>query len=312
MSLFRDGLDGIWIDAAARLDIPLVRGGDAYVHWDGRRLHIAADEDLDADDTVAQLLFHEICHLQVQGPGARRLWDWGLDNTNDDDAVNEAAAVRVQAHLAGMWGLRGVLFPTTVVRDFFEALPDDAMLPADDDSVRLAKMALARFAKDPARPIVYEALEATHALVGGARHRRTGLPLGLRGHRCGDCVFRSPGGQCRQVAPRRVTVAVDEPACTRWEGALDCLECGACCRSAFDLVPVGPRERAARMHPELLVKDGSMLSIRRRGDRCAALDGKDGGPFHCTIYEERPTTCRHFERAGRNCLEARRRVGLSV
>ncbi len=308
----RRDLDGIWIEAADQLGIVVVRGGDAYVHWDGRRLHIADDEHLDEDDTVAQLVFHEICHWQVQGTASRELPDWGLDNTHDRDAVNEAAAVRVQAHLAGLWGLRGVLFPTTVVRDFFEALPDDALLPADDDSARLARLALVRVAQQPVRAVVYEALEATRARVDPARHRRTGLPLGRAGHTCGDCAFRSPGGRCRQAAPRRVTVAEREPACTRWEAALDCLACGACCRSAFDLVPVGPRERAAKTHPELLVKDGSLLTIRRRGDRCAALDGPAGGPWRCTIYDDRPTTCRHFERSGQHCLEARRRVGLSV
>src|SRR5262245_12386231 len=110
-------LDRIWIDAAARLGIAVRRTGrsqgdvDAYVHYDGRTLHLAADAELDADDTVAQLVFHELCHALVQGPAAFRAPDWGLDNTSDRDAERERAAVRLQAHLAGLHGLRGMFFP---------------------------------------------------------------------------------------------------------------------------------------------------------------------------------------------------------
>src|SRR5262245_25451516 len=103
-------LDRTWIDAAARLGIAVHRGGDAYVHFDGSDLHIADDSALDPDDTIAQLVFHELCHALVQGPAHRHVPDWGLDNTSDRDALRERAAVRLQAHLAGLHGLRAVLF----------------------------------------------------------------------------------------------------------------------------------------------------------------------------------------------------------
>jgi Fe-S-cluster containining protein len=72
------------------------------------------------------------------------------------------------------------------------------------------------------------------------------------------------------------------------------------------------------------VRQGHRWSLLRAGDRCAALE--DGPPpdhdgnaapiagaraYHCRIYEDRPRTCREFERGGRHCLTARRRVGLS-
>jgi hypothetical protein len=60
-----------------------------------------------------------------------------------------------------------------------------------------------------------------------------------------------------------------------------------------------------------VVRDGDALLLRRAGDRCAALAGPDGGPFGCTVYEDRPRPCRDFVAGGRHCLEARRRVGLS-
>ena len=80
-------LDGIWIEAAAELNVPVVRGGDAYVHWDGRALRIAGDEHLDDDDTVAQLVLHELCHFITQGESSREIPDWGLDNTSDRDTA---------------------------------------------------------------------------------------------------------------------------------------------------------------------------------------------------------------------------------
>ncbi|MSP59370.1 MAG: YkgJ family cysteine cluster protein [Myxococcales bacterium] len=292
-----------------------MRGGDAYVHWDGATLHVADDEHLDPDDTVAQLVLHEICHALVEGPVAMRLPDWGLDNASGRDVAHEAAAVRLQAHLTGAFGLRGTLFPTTEVRALFEALPADSFVPVplDDgaESVPMARVAALRAASDPFHPVLREALAATAALAARPVHPISGLPLGPAGATCGGCTWRTPGGFCRQ-APRRHRVArEDEPACARFEGALDCLTCGACCRSAYDSVTVGPRDPVLRRHPSLVTHRGNYLELRREGDRCAALTGPIGGPFTCTIYDDRPRCCRDFENGGRHCLEARRRVGLT-
>ena len=310
----RRDFDGIWIAAAERLCVPVVRGeraDDPYVHWDGQKLHIAADEHLDDDDTVAQLVLHELCHSLVQGPEAMWLADWGLDNTTDRDEVRERAAVRLQAHLLGAYGLRGVLYPTTVVRAFFEGLGDDALFPAEDESSRLARSAAVRAAQVPMRDVLQEALEATAVAAGFARHRKSGFPLAGGEKTCGSCAARSATGLCRQ-ADKRVFVRESDAACTRFEGPLDCLACGACCRSAYDLVPVRARDRVVKKHPDLVLRrDDKYLQLRRTGDRCAALAGPAGGPFSCTIYEDRPRTCSDFEQGGRHCMDARRRVGLS-
>ncbi|HTM20170.1 MAG TPA: hypothetical protein VL172_06680, partial [Kofleriaceae bacterium] len=60
------------------------------------------------------------------------------------------------------------------------------------------------------------------------------------------------------------------------------------------------------------VDRGEYLELRRSGDRCAALTGDLATRFHCTIYADRPQTCRDFELGGDHCLTARRRVGLSL
>ena len=293
-------LDGVWLDAAARLGIPVARGGDAYVHWDGQVLHIADDAELDADDTVAQLILHEICHAIVQNTRAP---DWNLDNTSGRDAERELSAVRLEAHLTGAWGLRGVLFPTTPERAFFFGLGPDAI-----GSDSLARSACARAAGEPWREVLRDALAQTAALIAAPAHRATGAPLVTDGRTCGGCAWRTSGGTCRVGGKR---VAASATACTRWESGLDCQRCAACCRHAYDSVTVTRRDAVIRRHPELVVDRGSYLELRREGDHCGALTGSPGGPFACTIYEDRPRPCRDFELGGRHCLTARRRVGLS-
>ena len=302
--------DGIWIECAARLGLPVERGGDAYVHFDGRALRIAGDADLDEDDSLAQLILHEICHWLVEGPGARHAADWGLDNTTDGDRERELAAVRLQAHLAGAHGLRGALFPTTIVRAFYQSLGADALGHAGaSPSTALARAAAERAAKKPFAPALDEALAATARALGVALHRRSGHALAADGRACGDCAWRTESGFCRQ-ASSRFAVATDEPACVRHEPALDCGDCAACCRGAFDSVTVSPRDLVRRARPDLVVERGSYRELARAGDRCAALYGS--GPYNCSIYEERPRTCRDFEIGGRHCLTARKRLGLTI
>jgi hypothetical protein len=135
----------------------------------------------------------------------------------------------------------------------------------------------------------------------------------VAGHSCGDCAWRDGRGRCIAVNRR---VAADAAACVRWEPAaeLDCLTCGACCREAYHAVDVGPREPVIKRHPQLIVVDGARHGLRREGDRCAALAGGHAPDerYRCTIYDDRPRTCRDFTLASANCLDARRRVGLSL
>ena len=75
-------------------------------------------------------------------------------------------------------------------------------------------------------------------------------------------------------------------------------------------------EPAVAGHPELFTEQDGRIVLRRvgpGGERCAALRGelKEGVPYTCVIYEERPQTCRDFTLGSAHCLTARRRVGLS-
>ena len=104
-------------------------------------------------------------------------------------------------------------------------------------------------------------------------------------------------------------------ACARWEPPVDCQLCGACCREAYHSVTVSVRDPVVWKEPALIVREGHRFEIRREGERCAAL--KVGAPgatprYACTIYDNRPSPCREFAAGGRHCLDARRRVGLSV
>jgi hypothetical protein len=148
----------------------------------------------------------------------------------------------------------------------------------------------------------------------------TGLPGStVAGRTCGGCAFRGRGGRCRQAG---MQVRPGWAACERWEPELDCQECGACCRAAYDCVQVSRRDPVRRTHPELVVRRGPFLELQRQGDRCAALHGgrseqtADGtrtlARWSCAIYDDRPRSCREFERGGAHCLTARRRVGLTL
>lgn len=137
------------------------------------------------------------------------------------------------------------------------------------------------------------------------------------GHRCDDCAwgFASRGRwRCRH-APR-IGLNAKDPACTRHEpvGELDCQTCGACCREAYHSVEVSPRDPVNRAHPDLIVIETTHRKLRRAGERCIALMGGEtpGARFSCAIYADRPRTCREFTRGSEHCLDARRRVGLSL
>ena len=64
-------LTPLWTKAAEALGMQVVRSHDAYASWDGRgTLTIGCDETLDENDTVAQLIFHEICHALLEAIAA--------------------------------------------------------------------------------------------------------------------------------------------------------------------------------------------------------------------------------------------------
>ena len=330
---YADPLDAIWIATARRIGLAIERGDDVYASTDGRRtLRIGAPPTLDPDDSLAQMIFHELCHSLVEGSESFARPDWGLDNTGARDELREHACLRLQAHLAGRHGLRGFLAPTTDYRAYWDRLPDDPLAPRRDPAVVAAVLGAQRAERPPWAPHLGAALAATAQVVhsaaaltddqaslfAAARPAPAPHPSGLppwgpqAERRCGTCAWRTAAGVCRQAGG--AAVAADWDGCSRWEAALDCQDCGACCRAAYHSVTVDPQDPVVRLHASYVEDRGSYLEIRRHGDRCAALEG--GGspaePYACAIYLGRPETCRDFELGGENCLIARRRVGLSL
>lgn len=343
---YEDPLSRVWLACAARVGYRIVRTADAYAATDGRQtLLIADDSALDADDSLAQMILHELCHALVEGEGGERQPDWGLDNVTGRDTWREHACLRLQAYLAGSVGLRGFFAPTTDFRTrFWNALPADPLTAAIEQGGRLERSCVAARlgAWRASQPRWREALRqafAASARIADAVQSSEVADVGLpslwntvsprpplhaaghapvadyhSGHGCADCAwsFTARGHQRCRHAPA-VRLPKDAPACTAWEPMveLQCQRCAACCREAYDAVEVQPREVVLKRHPALVVDAGSHFKLKRDGDRCAALEGSDG-QYGCSIYGDRPRTCRDFTRGSENCLAARRKVGLSL
>lgn len=334
---YEDPLDRVWRGAAARVGFRVARTPDVYASTDGKgTILVGTPDTLDADDSLAQMIFHEMCHALVEGPGAIEKLDWGLDNQSERDRDREHACLRLQAALSAPYGLRRFFAPTTDYREFWDALPDEPFVPGREASSVAARRGLDWSRRKPWAPHLAEALAATAAIVREASRwpaPADGMqplydvleppsephPGGFRARpgtraaseTCATCAWHRKG----RCLATRARVADATPACSTWEppAGVDCQTCGACCREAYHSVTIPPRSALVRLHPSLIVHQGSYIEIRRDGDRCAALGGghTPDEPYACAVYDDRPKPCRDFERLGANCLEARRRVGLS-
>lgn len=169
LSRYRDPLDLIWLATAQRLGITVRRDPEVFSSSDGHGLlRLSTPEHLDPDDTLAQLIFHELCHWMTNGVESISKEDWGFPVGDDLDA-REHAALRLQAALAQRHGLRGMFGPTGGFRAYYDSIPDDPLAPLDKgererEVVELARQALARADQPPFAPLVAEALAATRAL----------------------------------------------------------------------------------------------------------------------------------------------------
>ncbi|HEY0961156.1 MAG TPA: YkgJ family cysteine cluster protein [Pseudomonadales bacterium] len=216
----QDAADAIWLHAAHELGISVVRSADAYASWDGSgTLTLASAEYLDADDCLAQMIFHELCHLLVSGEQARHQPDWGLDNTSPKDLVYEYATNRLQAALAQGYGLRTFMAVTTMWRPYYDALPRDPLAAGGDAAIPLARAGMQRARHEPYRAVLHAALCATATLAdilrpSAAPDELWALthgehPAGFRLHhdtarRCSDCAWAVPRRgkiECRQTRP---------------------------------------------------------------------------------------------------------------
>lgn len=94
---------------------------------------------------------------------------------------------------------------------------------------------------------------------------------------------------------------------------LDCLTCGACCRTGHDgriLVPAADLVRWKRIGRDDLVAQiqpghfGELAFATRVDGSCVHLGIADRSNA-CSIYDVRGTTCREFEKGSDQCLEFR-------
>ncbi|MBL8769372.1 MAG: hypothetical protein JNL94_18515 [Planctomycetes bacterium] len=168
--VYEDPLDRIWTATAERIGFRIVRGSDVYASYDGAgTLTIGTPETLDADDCLAQMIFHECCHALVQGRDALRSVDFGLDNRTGRDDEREHACLVTQAILASRHGLREFLAPTTDYRAFWNGLGDDPRAGCTPTVGTLVAAALRAAALPPFAPHLEDALAATAAIVRLAR-----------------------------------------------------------------------------------------------------------------------------------------------
>ena len=154
------------VATAARLGMRVERSGEVYASWDGRgTLTLSESAHFDPDDSLAQLILHEICHALVEGPERWPVPDWGLDNLADADWLREHACQRLQAALADTLGLRGFFGSTTDYRAYYDALPAEPLAPGDDGAIALATEGWRRSQEAPWCEPLREALAATAAIV---------------------------------------------------------------------------------------------------------------------------------------------------
>ena len=165
---YRDPLDQVWLGAAAQIGIRVARSTEVFAAWDGEgQLILGADETLDADDCLGQMIFHELCHSLVQGRENLTRPDWGLDNTSTGDLKREHACLRTQCSLLSPLGLRSAFAPTTEHRSFYDTLPPNALDGRGED-VELARAALERSNDPPWGPHLFRALHATQTIITAA------------------------------------------------------------------------------------------------------------------------------------------------
>ena len=163
---YLDPVELVWLAACERLGITLRRDPSIFSRTDGSgMLWLGPRSDLDPDDSLCQMLLHELCHWVTNGVDTFHERDWGcpLDDLHD---LRELSCLRVQAWLADQHGLRAMLGPTGLYRQYFDRIPADALEPLDDseleaDVAALAREAVARTRQPPFHPHLHDALAAT-------------------------------------------------------------------------------------------------------------------------------------------------------
>jgi len=169
LSRYLDPLELVWLATARRLGLTIRRDPAIFSRTDGRgMLWLGPRDALDPDDTLCQMVFHELCHWATNGVATFADEDWGFPLDEYDDP-REFASLRLQAWWADRHGLRGELGPTGKYREYFDRLGADPLAPLDAgpleaEIVALAQRAVAASQAAPFSPVVEHALAATAAL----------------------------------------------------------------------------------------------------------------------------------------------------
>jgi len=95
----------------------------------------------------------------------------------------------------------------------------------------------------------------------------------------------------------------------------DCTNCGACCRSFPIFASKTDAEREHRIHTESRHIEAH-LRTENEAYQLFPLPFLEKCPFLgdnqlCRIYSKRPDVCRRFSPGSSQCIEARRRQGIS-
>lgn len=163
---YQDPLEIVWIHTARELGIKVERDATVFASWDGVDvLRIGTPDTLDADDSLAQMILHEVCHALVEGPDAFHLPDWGIEN-DSSHRIREHACLRLQAALADTYQLREFLASTTMFRSYYDQLPDDPLVPDGDPAVELALQGWQRSRQAPWSEPLDRALRTTSEIAG--------------------------------------------------------------------------------------------------------------------------------------------------
>ena len=333
---YEDPVDSIWTRAANDLGLTIHRSADAFAAYDGKgTLTIADASHFDADDCLAQMIFHEICHWLVAGKRGDSLDDWGLSNVDDRDLVYEYAAHRVQAALAHPFGLRDFMAVTTDWRPYWDALPDNPLLDDGDPATPIAREGFYLAQSEPFKSVLDRSLAATAVIADAVRgiagdgslwgltrpRHRLGALLLNSNQQCGTCAWAirkskakatdSETGDskaederfrfsCRQhKEPGKAAPAVqpDEQACERWEPRFDEQECGSCGACCREGFDV---LTVTRRDPFRTLHP-ELVQLRDDGQLC--VPRPDGA---CVALEgcgsaESPYRCQHYETRPKNC-----------
>jgi hypothetical protein len=111
------------LGVAHQFGLSVARSDSSFVSYDGEgTLNIAPDDHLDADDTLLQIILHELAHFWTEGTASHSSMDWGLSNLSDDHLDREYAALRLQYDIVAPFTLQSLLHPTTVHRWFYDCL----------------------------------------------------------------------------------------------------------------------------------------------------------------------------------------------